>query len=136
MVLDDYRGDNLPAECRYFLEELENEHRFQISITGPSQKTIRIVGNGKKCGYVNSTIISNGLIVGMSFGLFGRQADSCPDEIYDTVVDIVSNKLACPAEDLVVMDGKGSNLGRRYLGVKQRKTALYAMFLASEEGEV
>ena len=94
MMLENYRGDKLPAECRYFVEELANEHHFQISVTGPSQKTIRIAGNGKKCGYVNSTIISNGLIVGLSFGLFGRQADSCPDEIHDTVVDIDSNRLS------------------------------------------
>lgn len=99
-------------------------HAFSLEVTGASRKTLRIFRSGENRGYINSTVMQRGGVIGYHFAKLGRAADACPLELEEGLVDFFCKRYACSAAALDVQKGAGSNAGRTYLIFRDPQVAL------------
>lgn len=133
-----YMGPPLGPEVASLLAVLER-YGFTHGSTGPADKTLNIYLNGKRCAYINSTVVRFGGVVGYHFARWGRPANDCPSEFAETLSEEFQRRYGCDAGEIFVQSGTGSNTGRKYLIIKSATLALRVMCqdsgVALDEGQ-
>ena len=99
---------------RLFLELLD-QHSFNVRVTGPASKTVRIYHAARNLGYINGTVIHRGALLGYRFQEPGAGSDSCPRGQESTVAEDFCAKYSCTPAVVDVHEGRGSNAGRYFL---------------------
>ena len=106
MFIPDYKGNALPIATVSFLEILER-HGFAINASGSSRKTIRIQFDNIPRGYINSTVLSKGAVVGYNFATWGRPHDDCPMDQVDALVPSFQARYHCDVDAFLTHKGNG-----------------------------
>jgi hypothetical protein len=122
-VPDEYAGLPLREPALSLLPVLER-HSFSLVVTGKSRKTLRVFRDGANRGYINSTVITRGGVIGYHFDQPGHRSDACPPELKGKLVEFFCRHYACSASALDVQEGAGANRGKQYLLFKDPQVAL------------
>jgi hypothetical protein len=87
--LPHYAGQEIPSEV-FSLLDLLGEHGFTSQVTGGASKTVRIYRGEANVGYINSTVLQRGGVLGYHFALHGRAADACPLQLVPDLANYMS----------------------------------------------
>ena len=119
-----YVGPELTPTVLSLLEILDR-YGFRVAATTRfAGKTLNLLWEGERCGYINSTVLGKGAVLGYHFKWSGDASNSCPPELASQLLQIFSEKYQCDIEDLVIHHGTGSNTGRTNLLIRSPTTAL------------
>lgn len=129
-TLANYAGPPLPKRVQSFLSLLEG-HSLQIVPTGSAGKSIRILSQDKNLGYVNSTVLQRGALVGYRFNETGYESDSCPKAAEPTLIADFCARYNCTPKDLDSHYGAGKNTGRLFLLIRDPTVALRVFQIGS-----
>ena len=124
--LGDYEGKVLPAATLSLFEVL-SRHGFKPTVsTGHAGKTINLVRNDTRFGYVNGTVLRNG-VLGYHFAPMGNASNSCPDELLDRLVPEFCRLYKCEASDVFTHTRDSGGKSRTYLIIRSASVALRAV---------
>jgi hypothetical protein len=119
-----YDGIDLPESVLTLIQIL-GRYGFAVAATTRfAGKTINLMHNGSRCGYINSTVLAKGAILGYHFTWSGRPNNACPPEIADRLLEEFSKRYRCDPDDLEIHHGTGSNAGRTNLHIRNATLAL------------
>jgi len=127
-----YAGSPLPTSVASMLAILE---RYGIRAEASTQfagKTINLVQDGTRCGYINESVLERSGVLGYRFAWSGHPNNACPPELADTLVPTFCDRYKCDATDLVVQRGSGANSSRTFLIIKNPTVALRVLLLDSD----
>jgi hypothetical protein len=119
-----YAGPSLPTSVVSMLTILE---RYGIAAEASTQfagKTINLVQDGNRCGYINGSVLERSGVLGYRFAWSGRANNACPPDLADTLVPVFCGRYKCEPTDLVVHHGGGANAGRTFLIIKNPTVGL------------
>lgn len=123
VIPDGYTGE-VPERLESFLAVLYR-HGFSFSAsTAQAGKTINVLQNGKRCGYINESVFQRGGVIGYHFAPWRSPTNSCPPELVGDLVPRFCSRYQCDASHLVIQDGAGSNKGRTFLIINDPNVAL------------
>lgn len=122
-----YSGAELSSPVAGLLEILVRYGFTTAASDRFAGKTINLLRDGARCGYINSTVLGKGAVLGYHFTWSGTPNNACAPEIADRLVPIFCEKYGCQASDLIVHKGTGSNLGRTYLLIRTPTVALQVL---------
>jgi predicted HNH restriction endonuclease len=122
-----YSGAPL-SESVLSLLEIVQRYGFQaVASSRHTGATINLLHNGERCGYINSTVLRHGSVLGYHFSgkWSGRPNNACPPEISDRILAVFSDKYRCSQDELEIHHGTGSkNVGRTFLHIRDPILAL------------
>lgn len=119
-----YAGIPLPDSVTSLLEIVE---RYGFAVASSIQyagKTINLLYDGQRCGYINSTVLANGSVLGYHFRWTGKPNNACPPEVADRLLEVFAEKYNCDPGELEIHHGTGSNAGRTNLHIRNPALAL------------
>lgn len=119
-----YVGQLLPNSVVSLLALLERHGIVAEASTRFSGKTINLVQDGHRCGYINGSVLARGGVLGYRFSWSGQGNNACPPELADTLVSEFCNRYKCESADFVVQHGAGGNAGRTFLVIKNPTVGL------------
>lgn len=122
--LDGYAGINLPSSVLSLLEILERYGFEAAASTKHAGKTLNLYYQGERCGYVNSTVLAGGSVLGYHFRWSGKPNNACPPELAERLLDVFSQRYECDPLELEIHHGTGSNAGRTNLHIRNPTLAL------------
>lgn len=123
-AVESYAGPRLPPIVVSFLAILD---RYAIKVGVSSRhasKTINLLYEGTRCGYIDGTVLRHGGVLGYSFFWTGRNNNACPPEIADRLAIVFCERYKCDLPDIVVHRGTGANENRTFLIIKDATLAL------------
>ena len=119
-----YDGIELPESVLTLIQIL-GRYGFEVAASIRfAGKTINLTHNGRRCGYINSTVLAKGAILGYHFTWSGRPNNACPPGIADRLLEEFSKRYQCDPDDLEIHHGTGSNAGRTNLHIRNATLAL------------
>src|SRR5687767_7227766 len=121
---DGYTGPSLPPSVLSMLTILERYGIRGEASTRFAGKTINLVQNGSRCGYINGSVLERNGVLGYHFAWSGRPNNACPPDIADELVPKFCDRYKCDSADLDVHRGGGTNTGRTFLIIKNATVAL------------
>lgn len=119
-----YSGPPLPTSVLSLMAILARHGIGAEASTRFAGKTINLVQNGRRCGYINGSVLERGGVLGYRFAWSGRSNNACPPELAEALVPEFCARYKCGGKDFVVHDGAGSNAGRRFLIIRNPTVAL------------
>ena len=123
-VPEGYAGAPLPALLTSLLAILDR-HGFTRKVsTRFAGKTINVMHDGVRCGYINNSVLQRDGVIGYHFAPWGRATNDCPPKIADVLVPLFCERYGCQSGELVVQHGTGTNAGRTFLIIKDPTVAL------------
>jgi hypothetical protein len=114
----------LPTSVVSFLAILERHGISAEATTQFAGRTINLVHDGIRCGYINASVLERSGVLGYRFAWSGRPNNACPPELTDTLVRVFCDRYKCEPADLVAQCGGGANAGRTFLIIKNPTAAL------------
>ncbi len=87
-------------------------------------KTINVLRDGDRCGYINHNVLRLKGALGYHFARWGYTNNACPPELADRLVPEFCERYHCDSSDLTVQHGSGANRGRTFLIINSPTVAL------------
>lgn len=119
-----YAGPSLPTSVVSMLTILERHGIGADASTQFAGKTINLVQDGNRCGYINGSVLERSGVLGYRFAWSGRPNNACPPELTETLVPVFCDRYRCEPADFVVHHRGGENTGRTFLIIKNPTVAL------------
>ncbi|MBU0662953.1 MAG: hypothetical protein KJ990_00255 [Proteobacteria bacterium] len=125
MIPGGYKGSDLPAPVLFMLEKLKN-YKIEAKVTTSAGKTLNLIFNGTRCGYINSDVLRRNGVLGYHFRTWGNSPnDACPPNLANNLIQTFCDRHKCVASDLVMHNGKGEkNKDRTFLIIKNPDVAV------------
>lgn len=121
-----YGAQELSPSLRNLLIQLAS-HGFAFRRSKQAGKTINVVRDEQRFGYINGSVIQKGGVLGYHFAPLGNPTNSCPPQLIPKLIPFFCQRYSCTQDDLVLHEGKGNNSGNTYLVIKSPVVALRAL---------
>ena len=123
-VIPGYTGRPFPRSVTSLVDILKGHGFTAVATTQYAGKTVNLMRDGGRCGYINPTVLGYGAVIGYNFGAWDHPYNACPPALVAQLLDAFCQRYQCSDSDIVIHQGTGANSKNTFLLIRSPSLAL------------